>query len=90
MTEEKEFAIGPVVYAISKGMKACRQAYAEAAEEYKNMTGKDVELNGELVVKTFSSVLGEVEKSSDLSVQDFLKNYQKFEMLFSLARKFLG
>lgn len=89
MTEE-EVAVGPLVYAFLKGVKAYREAYREAVGEYKSLTGKDAGLSDELAIKKIFSVVSDVEKSSDLSLREFLKNYQKFELLFSLAKTFLG
>jgi len=86
MTDEQEIEIVPFVYAISKGMKI----YKEAVTEYNNLTGKDTEAGDDSIIRVLHPILSELEKSSDLNLEDFIKKYREFEMLFSIAKKFLG
>jgi len=83
MIDEK-LMLGPIVYAALKGMKA----YKEAEGVYKEFPTDNK--NDDMILKLLSSLTGEIQKYSDSSPQDFLKEYQKFESMFSLALKLLG
>jgi hypothetical protein len=83
MTDEK-IMLGPVAYA---GLKALK-AYKEAEGVYKELAVDMPEDNA--FFKIFSSIADELQKSSDATAQDFMKKYQKFESVFSLALKLLG
>jgi len=89
MTDD-DVTIGPLIYAVSRGLRTYREAYREAASAYKNLTGNEIESGENIIMKIIGSATGEIEKSSELDAENFLKNYQKFETLFSIAKKFLG
>jgi hypothetical protein len=81
---EENIVLGPIVYAALKGLKA----YKEAESVYKDFPAGSQ--NNDLVSKLLSSFSDELRKFSDVPAQDFLKKYQRFESIFSLALKLLG
>lgn len=80
--------LGPLVYALIKGMKAYQQALDEATSEYQK-AGVDYSPI-DSIVKLFSSTSEKMSQASELSVSDFLKKYQKIKTVLSLAKELLG
>jgi hypothetical protein len=80
--------LGPLVYALTKGMKAYQQALDEAASEYQK-AGVDYSPI-DSIAKLFSSTSEKMSQASELSVSDFLKKYQKIKTVLSLAKELLG
>jgi hypothetical protein len=90
MMEDEIFeSLGPLLYAATISFSTFKKAYGQASEAYKTLTGNDATINMDAISKIFSSGFLELEKTSEISAEDFLKKYRQLSMVLSVAKKVL-
>ncbi|MHA1744066.1 MAG: hypothetical protein ACTSV6_07430 [Candidatus Heimdallarchaeota archaeon] len=90
MPEDVVESLGPVLYAVYKSVLTYRESYKKATEAYKKLTGNEVASEKEIFSKIFDVVTKEFNESPEILPEEFLKKYQQFYYLFSMAKKILG
>jgi hypothetical protein len=81
-----EIQILPLIYAALKA----RKAYKEILSVYKEVAGEQYEQNYELLLKTISPFVEELQQSADAGAADFIKKYKGIEPLIKLFLNLIG